>query len=131
MASRKTSSSSLIPFPSSTEPEANPETEAVPPQDNDKAVLDELEKLAADCILEEDDGDEPGAKDEIQTYPVEKNLPRFANFRSNPATVLEFWGTTDRQGMDDLLYVTTKKLCSGLRRRCRSAPGADLRNLYS
>jgi hypothetical protein len=86
----------------------NTTAEPVDQSNDDAAVLDELEKLAADCILVEDDGDEPGAKDEIQTYPVEKNLPRFANFRSNPATVLEFWGTTDRQGMDDLVYVTTK-----------------------
>lgn len=77
-------------------------------QPSDEAVLDEFEQLAADTILDDDDGDEPGAKDEITTPLVEKNLPRFANFRSNPRT-FDLWGTTDRQGMDDLLFITTKQ----------------------
>jgi hypothetical protein len=75
---------------------------------NDEAVLDEFEQLAKDCILGDGDGDEPGAKDEIQTTPVEKLPPRFSNFRSNPATVFDLWGTSDQQGMDTLVYATTK-----------------------
>src|SRR5215813_3049803 len=75
---------------------------------NDEAVLDEFERLAADTILDDDDGDEPGAKEEISRPLVAKNLPKFANFRSNEVT-FDMWGTTDREGMDDLVFVTTKK----------------------
>jgi hypothetical protein len=86
--------------------EAEPGSSADGPRD-DAAVLDEFEQLAADTILDDDDGDEPGAKDEISTPLVVKNLPRFANFRSNKKT-FDLWGTTDRQGIDDLVYLTTK-----------------------
>jgi hypothetical protein len=74
---------------------------------DDDAALDEFEQLAADTILDDDDGDEPGAKDEVSELLVEKKLPRFANFQSNPVT-FELWGAADRQGMDDMVYVTTK-----------------------
>lgn len=74
---------------------------------NEKAVLDEFERLAADTILDDDEGEEPGAKDEVTTPLVVKKLPRFANFRASPQT-FDLWGTTDQQGMDDLLYTTTK-----------------------
>jgi hypothetical protein len=74
----------------------------------DDAVLDEFERLAADTILDEDDGDDPSAKEEKSTIPVEKNLPKFANFRVNPDTIFDMWGASDRQGMDDNLFVTTK-----------------------
>jgi hypothetical protein len=36
-----------------------------------------------------------------------KKLPRFAVFRAHQKT-FDLWGTSDQQGMDDLLYVTTK-----------------------
>jgi hypothetical protein len=88
-------------------PPAGPTSE---PADNtdDKAALDEFERLADACILDDDD-DEPGIEDEIQTLPVEKNLPKFAIFRSNPETVFEMWGANDRQGMDEMIFVTTKQ----------------------
>jgi hypothetical protein len=73
----------------------------------DRQVADEFEELAADTILDDDDGDEPGAKDEISEIEVRKNLPRFSNFRTNPTT-FDLWGITDRQGMDDMIFVTTK-----------------------
>ena len=38
---------------------------------------------------------------------MSKRLPRFSNFRTNVVT-FDLWGITDRQGMDDMLYVTTK-----------------------
>lgn len=91
-----------------TRPGSEPPRLAVVDEDGKEAVVDEFERLAQDCILDDDDLDEPGAKDEIQTYPVEKKLPQFANFRSNPATILNLWGTSDHQGMDTLVYVTTK-----------------------
>jgi hypothetical protein len=75
---------------------------------HDNKVLDEFERLAADTILDDDEGDDPSAKAEKSTIPVEKNLPKFANFRSNPETIFEMWGVSERQGMDDTLFVTTK-----------------------
>jgi hypothetical protein len=93
---------------------------ATPPQDNaepaaplhldpaQKAELDAFEQEADNYILADDDGDEPGASDEIKTVEVVKQLPKFVNFRSNPATTFEMWGTTDRQGMDDLVFVCSK-----------------------
>ena len=75
--------------------------------DADRRIADEFEELAADTILDDDDGDEPGAKDEITEYEVSKKLPRFSNFRTNPET-FDLWGITDRQGMDDMIFVTTK-----------------------
>jgi hypothetical protein len=78
---------------------------------NDESRLDEFEKLAKEAILDDQDGDEPGADEEISTPLVEKNLPRFAHFRSNPVT-FELWGAIDRQEMDELVFVTTKKFAS-------------------
>jgi hypothetical protein len=100
---KTTPSSSLIPFPST-----ETGTEANQSLDNDEAVLDEFEQLERDCILDESDGDDPGEADEKKILPVDKLPPRFSNFRSNPATVLELWGTSDQQGMDTLVYVTTR-----------------------
>jgi hypothetical protein len=60
---------------------------------DDEAVLDEYERLAADTILDDDDGDDPGAKDEIAAPLVEKNLPKFANFMSSPVT-FALWGAS-------------------------------------
>ena len=77
----------------------------------DEIVLDEFEQLAADTILDDEDGDEPGAKDETSTPLVVKNLPQFANFRSNKTT-FDLWGTTTRQGMDELVIVTTRSFAS-------------------
>ena len=82
-------------------------TDDVEQQHNDEAVLDEYERLAANTILDDDDGEEPGAKDEIAAPLIEKNLPKFANFMSSSVT-FALWGVTDRQGMDDLLVVVTK-----------------------
>jgi hypothetical protein len=107
--------------PTAEQSEQQPVTETTTPQPelfadavqetsqivDDEAVLDEYERLAADALLDDDDGDEPGAKDEIAAPIIEKNLPRFANFMSNPVT-FNLWGVSDRQGMDELLYVTTK-----------------------
>jgi hypothetical protein len=88
-------------------PNVTPLRDARTQAETDKVALDEFEQLAADTILDDDEGDEPGTKDEITTPLVVKNLPRFANFRANKVT-FDLWGATDRQGMDDLLYVTTK-----------------------
>ena len=63
--------------------------------------------MAADTILDDDDDDETGAGDEQSEVLVVKKLPRFSRFRANPET-FDLWGTVDQQGMDDLLYVTTK-----------------------
>ena len=53
---------------------------------DDEGLLDEFEREADDYILDDADGDEPGAIDEIKTIDVDKQLPKFANFRSNPET---------------------------------------------
>jgi hypothetical protein len=71
------------------------------------AALDEYESLAADAIIDDDDGDAPGDKDEITQPLIAKRLPRFAVFRASEKP-FDLWGTTDQQGMDELLYVTTK-----------------------
>jgi len=59
---------------------------------DDAVVLDEFEQLAADTILDDEDGDEPGAPEEIHTIQAVKSLPKFANFRSNPESVFDLWG---------------------------------------
>jgi hypothetical protein len=75
---------------------------------DDEAALDEYEELARDTILNDDDGDEPGAKEETSIPDLVKNLPKFCNFRAN-TTTFDLWGASDRQGMDDLVFFTTKK----------------------
>jgi hypothetical protein len=77
------------------------------PSPEELAALDAFEVLAADAILDDDEGDVPGDKDEISRPLVVKKLPRFAVFRASQTT-FDLWGTSDQQGMDDLLYVTTK-----------------------
>jgi hypothetical protein len=77
------------------------------PGQQDQVALDEFERLAQDAILEDDDGDEPGADAETSIPLVVKKLPRFANFRASETT-FDLWGTTEQQGMDDVLYITTK-----------------------
>jgi hypothetical protein len=72
----------------------------------EQEALDEFEKLADDAILD-DEGDEPGSADEISQPLVTKKMPRFAIFRASTET-FDLWGTSEKQGMDDLLYVTTK-----------------------
>lgn len=69
--------------------------------------LDEFERLAADAILDDDEGDTPGDKDENVQPLVVKKLPKFSVFRAHPKT-FDLWGTSDQQGMDETLFVTTK-----------------------
>jgi hypothetical protein len=88
----------------------------------DQAALDEAERLAADCILSLEDGDEPGERDEIKIPLVKKNLPRFAVFRSK--ALFDMWGVSDQQDMNELVYVTTKTFAPNFEndvelRRCR------------
>jgi hypothetical protein len=73
----------------------------------DRQTLDAAEALASDAILDDDEGDAPGDKDEIAQALVTKKPPRFAIFRASLQT-FDLWGTTDRRGMDDLIVVTTK-----------------------
>jgi hypothetical protein len=73
----------------------------------ERQTLDEAERLAADAILDDDDGDAPSDKEEIAQALIVKKLPRYSHFRASPMT-FDLWGTTDRAGMDDLLFVTTK-----------------------
>jgi hypothetical protein len=83
-----------------------PADQPVPDQATDEAALDEAERLAADAILDDDDGDEPGQREEETLPLVVKQVPKFANFRSKK--LFETWGTVDRQGMDDLVFITTR-----------------------
>jgi hypothetical protein len=73
----------------------------------ERAILDEAEELAKDAILEDTDGDDPGAKDEVAQIIVVKNLPKFVSFRVNPVH-FELFGTVLQQGMDEVCYPTTK-----------------------
>jgi hypothetical protein len=73
----------------------------------DHRILDEAEQLAAAAILDDDDGDAPGDRDEVTRALVVKKLPRFAIFRASKKT-FDLWGTVDQQGMDELIFVTTK-----------------------
>jgi hypothetical protein len=91
------------PSPDNVEDESN----VTPFPDVEAAALDEFEQLADDAILDDDEGDTPGDKDEASRPLVVKKLPRFAVFRASKET-FDLWGTSDREGMDDLLYVTTK-----------------------
>jgi hypothetical protein len=75
--------------------------------EGEKAALDKAEELANDALLDDDEGDEPGASDEITRSLVVKKLPRFANFRASPVT-FDLWGTIDQQGMDERVIVTTR-----------------------
>jgi hypothetical protein len=75
---------------------------------SDKAVLDEFEQLEKECIIEDADGPEPGAGEEVKILPIEKLPPAFSNFRSNPKTLFDLWGTSVQEAMDTLVYVTTK-----------------------
>ena len=88
-------------------PVDEPAIEAKSDHAADEAVLDEAERLAADAILDDDDGDEPGQREEETLPLVAGKLPKFANFRCSPVT-FDLWGTTDRVGMDDLVFVTTR-----------------------
>jgi len=90
--------------------ESKLETSVVEPAErlDDRAVLDEFEQLAADTILDDDDGDDPGANEEITTPLVFKKLPKFCNFRANPET-FDLWGTTDDQKS---LLQTLRKMSS-------------------
>jgi hypothetical protein len=72
----------------------------------DKAALDEAERLAADAILDEDDGDEPGQSEEESLPIVAKVPPKFSSFRT--LRLFDLWGTTDRTGMEDAVFTTTK-----------------------
>ena len=72
----------------------------------DHAVLDEAERLAADTLLDDDEGDTPGESSEISKALVVKKLPKFANFRARK--VFELWGTTDQHGMEESVVAVTK-----------------------
>jgi hypothetical protein len=73
----------------------------------EQAVLDAAEELASDAILDEDDGDDPGARDEVVQGLIVKKLPPFVSFRASPDT-FDLFGTVLSQGMDELLFVTTR-----------------------
>jgi len=81
------------------------------PSPEELATLDAFEELAHDAILDDDEGDAPGDKDEISRPLVVKRLPKFAVFRASQTT-FDLWGTSDQQGMDELLFVTTKTFAS-------------------
>jgi hypothetical protein len=74
---------------------------------DDKTALDQYEQqLVADCLLNDDDGDEPGQKDEITQPLVVKNLPKYSNFQAK--LICDLWGVVDREGMDELIRVMPK-----------------------
>jgi hypothetical protein len=84
-----------------------PEEEKSHVSSEDRAALDEAEKLAEDALLDEDEGDSPSESSEIVKPLVVKKLPRFANFRASPQT-FELWGTVDQQGMEESVITTTR-----------------------
>jgi hypothetical protein len=107
-----------------SQPPTVPEPEAPTGEisQQDRATLDEAERLAADCILDSDDGNEPGENDEIKITPIQKNLPKYAVFMSKP--ICDLWATALQQGMKDLIFTTTKTFAPRFEddvdlRRCR------------
>jgi hypothetical protein len=122
MAARKEKPSEVVQFPSTPDPSnvgtAPSETtkaaselsieSTTPDLAEDEKVLDEFEALEAACILDDDDRDEPGESEEISTPQICKNLPKFCHFRSSLMT-FDLWGTTDRSGMEEMVYATTKE----------------------
>jgi hypothetical protein len=101
------------PETATNEPAASKNTKAKPAAlaaiDNTTAqrAMDDFEALAADTILADDDGDEPTDSDEVSELLIEKSLPQFAKYRTNPVS-FDLWGVSYRKGMDQDLFVTTK-----------------------
>ena len=104
--------SNVTPLP----PSANTAQPRVSPEEH--AALDEYEKLANDALLDDDEGDAPGDKDEIVRPLIAKKLPRFAVFRASPVT-FDLWGlptnkewTTFSSSPPKALRLTSKKTLS-------------------
>jgi hypothetical protein len=88
----------------------------------DHEALNEAERLFAESVLTGADGDEPGEADEIRSPIVDKNLPQFSVFRTQP--LFELWATVSREGMSDNIQATTKTFAPQFEndvnlRRCR------------
>jgi hypothetical protein len=88
----------------------------------DREALDEAERLLAVTVLTDDDGDEPGERDEVKTPIITKKLPQFAIFQAR--RVFDLWAASSRDGMDDTIVVTTKTFAPNFEndlelRRCR------------
>jgi hypothetical protein len=73
----------------------------------ERETLDREEALANDALLDDDEGDAPGDRDEIVKPLVDKKLPKFSIFQASLVT-FELWGTVEQSGMDELLWLTTK-----------------------
>jgi hypothetical protein len=82
--------------------------EAPDPQ-TDAATLDDFAALELATTIDDDEGDEPGARDEAAVIEVVDKMPKYTRFRVNPATVFEMWGCTDEAGMDRTVIVVTKE----------------------
>jgi hypothetical protein len=80
----------------------------------DEAALDEIEALERACILDDDDGDEPGETEEKSIIPIVNKPPKFARFRSNPSTMFDLWGTTDEKGLDKIVVAASKDFAAVL-----------------
>jgi hypothetical protein len=81
--------------------------EQVQKKKSDADILDKYEELARDTILDDDDGNDPGQKDEISQMVLAKKLPPFVIFRTNPET-WDFWGVPVRADMEDSVVLTSK-----------------------
>ena len=75
----------------------------------DKAVLDNYEALERSVILDDEDEDELGGKDEIAAIPIVKKMPKFTRFRVNPETVFDMLATTDEAGMESTIIAVSKE----------------------
>ena len=105
-----------------TEPETSTSAPVPTVSREDQEALNEAERLLADSILTDEDGDEPGERDEVKTPLFTKKLPQFAIFQAK--RVVDVWAAPSRDGMDDTIVITTKTFAPNFEndlelRRCR------------
>src|SRR5262249_34522515 len=96
---------------SKTGVEDTTEPQVIPPATRraDEAVLDQYEALERAPVLDDDDDDEPGTKEEISVIPIVNKMPKFARFRVNRDTFFDMWGTSDENGLDRTVVAVTKE----------------------
>jgi hypothetical protein len=86
---------------------------AAAPLLSDTEQLDEYERIARDCILEEDE-DEVSRDDEKGIIAVISKMPKFVGFRVNPATIIDLFGLTDADGLEKTVLAVSKEFAPTL-----------------
>jgi len=75
----------------------------------DRAALDEYERLERDNILDDEDVDPDSDTDEPGVIEIVDKPPKWTPFRVNRATVFDLWGVTNQVGMDKTIVAVTKE----------------------